>query len=220
MLDEDHQNPFACLVAYAQNCGCYYCAQVHRTRTLLYPWKWSLYLHVDPTVPPSPWQNACSGEQDINLRMGFHEQMTCNTWEHIQARHMKINPQWKVNVSIFIQTSMAHNSINAYLYLPECREILWFSGGSAAAAGYGGYYGGYGGYYGGGGGYGEISTFVCLFVCEQYSGKTPWWISTKLGGGVRYGPRIMPLNFGLGPHPPKNKFRENIYIFFLHFYMF
>ena len=35
-----------------------------------------------------------------------------------------------------------------YLYLPECREILWFSDGSAAAAGYGG------------GGYGEISTFV------------------------------------------------------------
>ena len=30
--------------------------------------------------------------------------------------------------------------------------------------------------------------FVCLFVCEQYSGKTPRWISTKLGGGVRYGP--------------------------------
>ena len=58
------------------------------------------------------------------------------------------------------------------LYLPECREILWFSDGSAAAAGYGGYYGGYGGY--GGGGYGEISTFVC----EQYSGKTPRWIST------------------------------------------
>ena len=25
--------------------------------------------------------------------------------------------------------------------------------------------------------------FVCLFVCEQYSGKTPRWISTKLGGG-------------------------------------
>ena len=68
------------------------------------------------------------------------------------------------------------------LYLPECREILWFSYGSAAAAGYGGYYGGYGGY-GGGGGYGEILTFVCLFVCEQYSGKTPRWISTKLGGG-------------------------------------
>ena len=46
--------------------------------------------------------------------------------------------------------------------------------------------------------------FVCLFVCEQYSRKNPRWISTKLGGGVRYGPRIMPLNFGLGPppHPP------------------
>ena len=41
------------------------------------------------------------------------------------------------------------------LYLPECREILWFSDGSAA--GYGGYYGGG---YGGGGGYGEILTFV------------------------------------------------------------
>ena len=54
------------------------------------------------------------------------------------------------------------------LYLPECREILWFSDGSATTAGYGGYYGGgYGGYggYGGGGGYGEILTFVCLFVC-------------------------------------------------------
>ena len=63
------------------------------------------------------------------------------------------------------------------LYLPECREILWFSYGSAA--GYGGYYGGCGYYgYGGGGygdggygdggygdGYGEILTFVCLFVC-------------------------------------------------------
>ena len=47
------------------------------------------------------------------------------------------------------------------LYLPECREILWFSYGSAAAAGYGGY----AGYGGGGGGYREISTFVCLFVC-------------------------------------------------------
>ena len=42
------------------------------------------------------------------------------------------------------------------MYLPECREILWFSYGSAAAAGYGGYGGGYGG---GGGGYREISTF-------------------------------------------------------------
>ena len=41
--------------------------------------------------------------------------------------------------------------------------------------------------------------FVYLFVCEQYSGKTPRRISTKLGGGVRFGPRIMPLNFGLGP---------------------
>ena len=41
--------------------------------------------------------------------------------------------------------------------------------------------------------------FVCLFVCEQSSGKTPRRISTKLGGGVRYGPGIMPLNFGLGP---------------------
>ena len=50
------------------------------------------------------------------------------------------------------------------LYLPECREILWFSYGSAAGyggyAGYGG--GGYGG--GGGGGYGEISTFVCYLA--------------------------------------------------------
>ena len=37
-------------------------------------------------------------------------------------------------------------------------------------------------------------------ACEQYSGKTPRRISTKLGGGgVRYGPRIMPLDFGLGP---------------------
>ena len=36
------------------------------------------------------------------------------------------------------------------LYLPECREILWFSDGSAAAAGYGGD--------GGSSGYGEIST--------------------------------------------------------------
>ena len=26
-----------------------------------------------------------------------------------------------------------------------------------------------------------------LFVCEQYSGKTPRRISTKLGGGIRYG---------------------------------
>ena len=50
------------------------------------------------------------------------------------------------------------------LYLPECREILWFSYGSAAAAGYGGYAGYGGGGYGGGGGYREISTFVCLFV--------------------------------------------------------
>ena len=41
--------------------------------------------------------------------------------------------------------------------------------------------------------------FVCLFVCEQYYGKTPQRISTKLGGGIRYGPRIMPLDFGHGP---------------------
>ena len=41
--------------------------------------------------------------------------------------------------------------------------------------------------------------FRRLFVCEQYYGKTPRWISTKLGGGIRYGPRIMPLDFGLGP---------------------
>ena len=40
---------------------------------------------------------------------------------------------------------------------------------------------------------------VCLFVCEQYYGKTPRRISTKLGGGIRYGPRIMPLDFGLVP---------------------
>ena len=44
-----------------------------------------------------------------------------------------------------------------------------------------------------------VCLFVCLFVCEQYYGKTPRRISTKLGGGVRYGPRIMPLDFGLGP---------------------
>ena len=42
--------------------------------------------------------------------------------------------------------------VNKLLYLPECREILWYSYGSAA--GYGGYGGG--GYGGGGGGYGEI----------------------------------------------------------------
>ena len=50
----------------------------------------------------------------------------------------------------------------------------------------------------------EVATerFRRLFVCEQYSGKTPRWISTKLGGGVWFGPRIMPLNFGLGPPPP------------------
>ena len=63
--------------------------------------------------------------------------------------------------------------------------------------------------------------FVCLFVCEQYSGKTPRWISTKLGGGVRYGPRVMALNFGLGPPPPKKKLLEKIFFFLLlHFYMF
>ena len=47
----------------------------------------------------------------------------------------------------------------------------------------------------------EVTVFtpVCLFVCEQYYGKTPGRISTKLGGGIRYGPRIMPLDFGLGP---------------------
>ena len=44
-----------------------------------------------------------------------------------------------------------------------------------------------------------VCVFVCLFVCEQYYGKTPRRISTKLGGAVRYGPRIMPLDFGLGP---------------------
>ena len=53
--------------------------------------------------------------------------------------------------------------------------------------------------------------FVCLFVCEQYYGKTRW-ISTKLGGGVRYGPRIMPLDFGLCP--PKKKFFKKISILF------
>ena len=40
--------------------------------------------------------------------------------------------------------------------------------------------------------------FVCVFVCEQYYGKTRR-ISTKLGGGIMYGPRIMPLDFGPGP---------------------
>ena len=39
---------------------------------------------------------------------------------------------------------------------------------------------------------------VCLFVCEQYYGKTQR-ISTKLGGWIRYGPRIMLPDFGLGP---------------------
>ena len=42
---------------------------------------------------------------------------------------------------------------------------------------------------------------VCKFafvVCEQYSGKSPRRISTKLGGGVRYGPRIMPFDDYIG----------------------
>ena len=62
----------------------------------------------------------------------------------------------------------------ALLYLPECREILWFSDGSAAAAGYGG----------GGGGYGEILTFVCLFVCEQYLEKLLDGFRRNLVGGL------------------------------------
>ena len=41
-------------------------------------------------------------------------------------------------------------------------------------------------------------------TCEHDISKTQR-ISTKLGGGVRYGPRIMPLNFGLGPPRPKKK---------------
>ena len=44
-----------------------------------------------------------------------------------------------------------------------------------------------------------LFVFVCLFVCEQYYGKTPRRISTKLGGEVKYGPRIMPLDLALGP---------------------
>ena len=66
--------------------------------------------------------------------------------------------------------------------------------------------------------------FVCLFVCEQYYGKTPRRISTKLGGGVRYGQRIMPLDFGLGPKSNMAAMAailKNIFEFvFLHFYMF
>ena len=46
--------------------------------------------------------------------------------------------------------------------------------------------------------------FVCLFVNSIYA-KTPGRISTKLGGGIRYGPRIMPLDFGLGQ---KKKLRK------------
>ena len=65
---------------------------------------------------------------------------------------------------------------------------------------------------------------VCLFVCEQYYGKTPRRISTKLGGGVRYGPRIMPLNFGLGPKSNMAAMaailKKNFNFVFLHFYMF
>jgi len=53
------------------------------------------------------------------------------------------------------------------LYLPECREILWFSYGSAAAAA------GYGGYYGGGG-YGEILTFVILPNAERFARYVFW----------------------------------------------
>ena len=52
-------------------------------------------------------------------------------------------------VNIFERKEVEKNMVPQYLYLPECREILWFSDGSAAAAGYGGY---------GGGGYGEILT--------------------------------------------------------------
>ena len=45
----------------------------------------------------------------------------------------------------------------------------------------------------------SVCLFVCLFVCEQYYGKTPRRISTNLSGEIRYGPRIMPLDFGRGP---------------------
>ena len=63
--------------------------------------------------------------------------------------------------------------IDGLLYLPECREILWFSYGSAAAAGYGG----------GSGDYGEISTFV---TCEKKKISLVCWsvcLSKRLSVG-------------------------------------
>ena len=63
--------------------------------------------------------------------------------------------------------------------------------------------------------------FVCLFV-NSITEKTRR-ISTKLGGGVRSGPRIMPLDFGLGPKSNMAAMAailKKYLIFFLHLYMF
>ena len=52
----------------------------------------------------------------------------------------RIQFQWLFShfaVIFNMKFKMAANGHNEYLYLPECREILWFSYGSAA--GYGGY---------------------------------------------------------------------------------
>ena len=60
-----------------------------------------------------------------------------------------------------------------------------------------------------------------LFVCEQYYGKTPRRISMKLGGGIGYGPRIMLLDFGLGPKSNMAAMaailKKYLKFFFLHF---
>ena len=48
-----------------------------------------------------------------------------------------------------------------------------------------------------------ISVCVCVwvFVCHQDYGKTTGRISTKLGGGIAYGPRTNPLTFENDPDP-------------------
>ena len=44
-----------------------------------------------------------------------------------------------------------------------------------------------------------VCLFVCLFVTSIPENLLDGFRRNLVGGGVSYGPRIMPLNFGLGP---------------------
>ena len=53
----------------------------------------------------------------------------------------------------------------------------------------------------------EVTVFTpfCLFVCEQYYGKTPRRISTKLGGQVGCVTTTNCFDFGVDPNPDLDK---------------